>query len=312
MTLPIVPAILPSDLAGQQNGKLALDLLVPLHARGSLHHTVARGWNAFVAAAGEQGLPLTFIYGGMYRTYAEQETLFRSRYDPSGTGGGCKTWNGVRWCKKSSNLATAAVPGTSNHGWGCAIDAAFDTDPKDGLGPDDAAYIAGHPKFAWFRDNAIRFGFSFELQSEPWHIRWVVGDTIPQAVLDFERGGSQELPEPSYAVLAVADKFEFASATRWDTRGFGNPLPAGEYNCKLEGSAGKIGATVNLTIVGATAPGFASAWASGPRPNTSKVNYGVGEAVANEVSVPLAADGSFKIFIHTPAHIIVDLVGYWS
>lgn len=117
---------------------------------------------------------------------------------------------------------------------------------------------------------------------------------------------------PGYTVLAVADKFEFASATRWDTRGFGNPLPAGEYNCKLEGSAGKVGATVNLTIVGATAPGFAAAWASGARPNTSKVNYGVGEAVANEVSVPLAADGSFKIFIHTPAHIIVDLVGYWS
>lgn len=106
--------------------------------------------------------------------------------------------------------------------------------------------------------------------------------------------------------------YEFASAPRWDTRGFGNPMPAGEYTCQLGGSAGKVGATVNLTIVSAGQAGFASAWRSGPRPDTSKVNYGASGATANEVNVPLAADGSFRIFISSAAHIIVDLVGYYT
>lgn len=128
-------------------------------------------------------------------------------------------------------------------------------------------------------------------------------------------------PEPpaGYERIAVMNTFEAATATRWDTRGFAaqnpalkNGLGAGEYVCKLDGSPGKIGATVNLTIVGGPAAGYASAWKEGPRPESSKVNYGSWQAVANEVFVPLAADGSFRIYIHTQAHIIVDLVGYWT
>jgi peptidoglycan hydrolase-like protein with peptidoglycan-binding domain len=41
----------------------------------------------------------------------------------------------------------------------------------------------------WLIGNAHRFGISAELQSEPWHWRYVAGDRIPQATLDFERGG---------------------------------------------------------------------------------------------------------------------------
>lgn len=120
-------------------------------------------------------------------------------------------------------------------------------------------------------------------------------------------------PPVGYERIAVATNFEFASATRWDTRGFGGAgLQPGEYVCKLDGSPGKIGATVNLTIVSGGAAGFASAWKEGQRRDTSKVNYGATGAIANEVSVPLAADGSFRIYISATAHIIVDLVGYWT
>lgn len=321
MTLPIHPVTLPSDLAGQKNGQLPAHLLKQVHARGLLHHNAARGFAAFVDAAGKRGLPLTFTYGGMYRSYAEQETLFRSRYSPDGQHGGCKTWNGVQWCKKLVNgkvPATAAVPGTSNHGWGLAIDTAFDTDPTDGLGPDDAAYIASHPQFVWFRDNAINYGFSFELQSEPWHIRWVTGDVIPQAVLDFEAGMFPPpvvpAPTPGYHVIAVADKLEFAEAPRWDTRGFGAPIPAGEYRVELQGSPGKVGAKVNLTIANMVGAGFATTWSGATgRPDRSAINWNANTgAIANQIDVPLAADGSFKIFISSPSHIIIDLVGYWS
>jgi hypothetical protein len=118
-------------------------------------------------------------------------------------------------------------------------------------------------------------------------------------------------PLTDYQRIAMSTDFEFASAPRWDTRGFGQPLPAGEYDVQLAGSAGKIGARVNMTIVSPTAAGYGSAWAQGPRPDTSKINYAAGQTIANEISVPLAADGRFRVFISSPAHILFDLVGYY-
>lgn len=199
MTLPIAPVVLPSDLVGHPNGRLPSELLTDVGPSGMLHHTAARAWRALVAGASEVGLPLTYTYGGTYRTLTQQTVLFESRYSPTGTGGGCKFYKGQQWCKKSPNLATAAVPGTSNHGIGLAIDTAYDDEVGDGIGPDDAAGITGHPQWPWFRVNAERFGFSWELQSEPWHIRYVTGDVIPQAVLDYEASIAPPLeptPEP--------------------------------------------------------------------------------------------------------------------
>jgi LAS superfamily LD-carboxypeptidase LdcB len=187
MTLRIAPVTRPSDLTGVSNGKLPSNLLVAVQG-GKLHHLAARAFNALAmhAYAHAHNMGLTHTHGGLYRTYAQQETLFRSRYDPKGTGGGCKTWNGVKWCKKDSKFATVATPGTSNHGWGLAIDMAWDSDHSDGIGPDDAQYIKSHPGWQWILDNAERFGFSWELQSEPWHIRYVAGDNVPKVVLEWE------------------------------------------------------------------------------------------------------------------------------
>jgi hypothetical protein len=190
MTLPVVAVTKPADLAGVENGKLPSSLLVDVDGYGKLHHLAARAFAALVAGCAGIGLPLTFTKGGLYRTYRQQETLFRSRYEIGGTGGGCKTWNGERWCKKVSGLATAAVPGTSNHGWGLAIDTAYDSNEANGVNPEDAAYIKGHPAFDQFVELVGVYGFSFELQSEPWHIRYVTGDDIPQAVLDYESDGT--------------------------------------------------------------------------------------------------------------------------
>lgn len=117
---------------------------------------------------------------------------------------------------------------------------------------------------------------------------------------------------PLYERIAMATNFEFASARRWDTRGFGAPIPAGEYEVDLDGAAGKVGATVNFTIVSPQGPGFASAWRSGPRPDTSKINFFGGQTIANEVSVALDPNGKFRVFINQPAHMIIDLVGYWT
>lgn len=191
-----LPMVMPRDLSGLTNGDLPARLLVPVGPAGVAHHLAARGFKALQMRCMAIGLPLTYTFGGCYRSRAQQRNLFVSRYEVGGRHGGCKAWdsNGdgrtETWCKKLVNgrvPATAAVPGTSNHGWALAFDVAFDTDPSDGLGPDDAAAITGHPQWRVFMGLVLECGFSWELDEEPWHIRWVVGDNIPQAVLDVER-----------------------------------------------------------------------------------------------------------------------------
>lgn len=59
-----------------------------------------------------------------------------------------------------------AAPGSSNHNLGIAIDVAN----------------ANGKILEWLRANADDYGFTWELQEEPWHIRYVCGDVIPAKV----------------------------------------------------------------------------------------------------------------------------------
>jgi len=188
-TLPIRPVVMPSDLAGKENGKLPSGILVTVGPSGQLHHVAARAYNALAFKCMSVRLPLTYTYGGTYRNYASQEQLFRQRYSPNGQHGGCKVWNKQMWCKQLVNgrvPAGAAVPGKSNHGWGLAVDTAFDSDMTDGIGPDDAVAITGHPQWPQFKEWVLLAGFSWESSDEPWHIRYVKGDVVTQFVLDIE------------------------------------------------------------------------------------------------------------------------------
>ena len=85
----------------------------------------------------------------------------------------CKVWNGTKYWLKP-NMAMAAVPGTSNHGWGCAVDTAL-----VGYGSDaktvDSAFLQ------WALENAAANGWSWEVQSEPWHLRLAAASASPQA-----------------------------------------------------------------------------------------------------------------------------------
>jgi hypothetical protein len=95
-------------------------------------------------------------------------------------------WNGQRWYQRP-NTAVAAVPGTSNHGWALAIDTGEENDTDVATDPLDNVTLA------WLVANEGRFGFSHELQSEPWHIRYWSGDSIPAAVLEFEGKGQDDM-----------------------------------------------------------------------------------------------------------------------
>lgn len=178
-TLPVRPLRKPDCLRGQENGKLDAGILKRCGIGNFLlADPAARACRALVAAAAARGIQVRAT--GTYRTYLQQEALFRSRYTlevlksrPT------KRWNGETWYQLPKT-ASAAVPGTSNHGWGLAVDFAEELDG-------DVAPESVSARFVkWMIKNASAYGFSAELQSEPWHWRYVAGDKIPAAVLAFE------------------------------------------------------------------------------------------------------------------------------
>lgn len=190
MALPVQKVRMPSSLSAFTNGRIPSTDLTEVHPRGKLHVQAARGWGALVYDASLQGLPMTFTYGGMYRSYAEQEALFLRRYDRgyNSSSRSNKYWNGSWWHLVTG--AIAATPGKSNHGWGLAIDTAAGTDPSN------AVYIRSHPQWPWLLANAINYGFSWEIQSEPWHIRYVIGDLITPRIKAWEDAGSPGMSNP--------------------------------------------------------------------------------------------------------------------
>jgi hypothetical protein len=199
--LPVKPL---AELSGVANGRVPAHLLVEVGPKGLLLAPVARAFKALQFRCLGIGIALTYTWGGTYRDFAGQLNLFLRRYEPvsmaryfATPSSRRKRWHDAAkhgysstyWVKKlvdGKYPATAAAPGTSNHGLAIAIDTAYDRDPSNGISPADAAYIGGHPKWDEYQRLVLEFGFSFELDSEKWHIRFCAGNTVPQAVLDVE------------------------------------------------------------------------------------------------------------------------------
>lgn len=185
MKYPVEEVILPRDLKGIENGKLPDKLLVKIAPGGVMHHLAAKAWTAMRAAAKADGVVLGHV--GAYRPLAEQISLFEKRYSDKPTGRDItRKWKGKTYYLKPG-VAPAGTPGTSNHGWGLAIDAAVIvggntlsiTSNPDGKG----GWASG---LDWLLKNAATYGFSWEIkegaQAEAWHIRYHAGDTLPDAV----------------------------------------------------------------------------------------------------------------------------------
>ncbi|RBY79287.1 hypothetical protein DQ239_06505 [Blastococcus sp. TF02-09] len=125
---------------GYPNGLIPPSAMCPLGAAGhSLRCDAAAAYRAMSAAyAGAFGGPLCLT--DSYRTYAGQVRLYGEK------------------------PALAAVPGTSNHGWGLAVDLCGGVE------------TFGTPQYAWMVANAGRFGFLHPSwadpgngREEPWH-----------------------------------------------------------------------------------------------------------------------------------------------
>jgi hypothetical protein len=189
MMFPIRPVRMPACLADQTNGQLDPRILRPIGlGKMVLVEPAARSFKAMFAAAWSNNIQLSAT--GALRTYDAQVALFTTRYTTTPLPGRpTKVWNGVTYWQKPGT-AEAAVPGTSNHGWGLAVDFARDA---DGVNDYETPIPMDKRTIDWLLANAAKFGWSWELQSEPWHLRYVDGDNIPQAVLDFEQPEQEEL-----------------------------------------------------------------------------------------------------------------------
>jgi hypothetical protein len=235
VTLTILPVTPIAVLQNQINGRLTPEILVDVPG-GRLLSVTARKWNALraacLAATGHELYPTS--YYDTYRTYDVQYRTFMARYipevkwntQPPGTTNQRKVFNGIGYWKRIG-VATSAVPGTSNHGWARAIDMGVriftdqdkyvikyvEYDP-DGSGPIVSA-------LRWLEaGQAVRYGFSWEtVPSEPWHIRDVTGDLIPEAVIKWEQDNSPVPPPPPPLPIEDEDEmriFDYApNTTNW-------------------------------------------------------------------------------------------------
>jgi len=120
---------------GYPNGLIPPSALCPLGVAGhALRCDAAAAHRALSAAFTEVfGTPLCTT--DSYRTYAAQVRLYGEKPD------------------------LAAVPGTSNHGWGLAVDLCGGVE------------TFGTPQYAWMVANAGRFGFVHPAWADPGHGR---------------------------------------------------------------------------------------------------------------------------------------------
>lgn len=197
---PVFPVTLPTAADGGHlaNGKLGpcdlVSVFFPNVGHMSMAKNAARAW-AWLAVTCQQatGALLTATSAGdVYRSLDMQTTVFLQRYTPDYlpdrnvlTDRRARTIGGALWYKRH-DVAAVATPGTSNHGYGLAVDVAVDNVNGTRRYGDDRGITANPVAWAWLLANAMSFGFSWESQAEAWHIRHVLGDDVSQRVLECE------------------------------------------------------------------------------------------------------------------------------
>jgi LAS superfamily LD-carboxypeptidase LdcB len=210
MRYPVLPVVLPSDIARATNGKLPARALKAITGGSTLHHRAAAAWEVMVQAAAADGVELRHV--GAYRSHEQQVAMFRDRYQATPTGSKVtRRWNGVTYYLKPGK-APSATPGSSNHGWGLAI---------------DIASVGSGERLPWLIANAGRFGFTWEVADpsnpnfEAWHIRYVRGDADAPAAPSAGR------------TLRLGDRGDDVARLQWALTDVG-------YLCKADGEFGPV------------------------------------------------------------------------
>lgn len=146
---PINPLNRPTTIAGQRNGELPASQLTAVTASCQVYADAAESIERLVAAAWAEGVRIGL--GSCYRDLAGQ--VAAREY-----------WCGLGQCEM------AAVPGTSQHGWGKAID----------FSEKGVSLTFDSPGYTWMKNNAWKYGWNHPgwaepggTAPEPWHWEWV-------------------------------------------------------------------------------------------------------------------------------------------
>ena len=217
----IVPVKMPVSLKSVEAGKVPAHLLRDIEPCGKLHYLAADAWHAMRAAAAADGIELKPTSAGdTYRSYDSQKAAFLQRYVTTPIDGtSTRTFEGKTWYLKKG-MAKLAVPGTSQHNWGIAV---------------DIHTAAEKSRLRWLIDNVAKFGFSWEVvPEEPWHLRYTEGDNVPQAVKDWLKDN----PKPAGAFGSVAEQRAAAEEKDVAKPAAASEAAAGKPEVKL-GSSGK-------------------------------------------------------------------------
>lgn len=216
---------------GYANGLIPASAMTALSVGGMLLGPAAGNFELLRAAAARDGFTVTITSAAdAFRTYAVQERIFRERYTTTYLAGRpTKVWNGrTYWLRPG--MATAAVPGKSNHGYGIAV---------------DIASVGGFGSrfYAWLLDNAPLYGWSnAEGRSigEAWH--WVNDNRARGAVggaVGIIPGGQEEDDDMDANDKALLVQIHSALYVPGQPFGWLSPM-----NDKLDGIARKLGEIV--------------------------------------------------------------------
>jgi LAS superfamily LD-carboxypeptidase LdcB len=169
--------VMPSTLAHVTPGELPLSLLVDVKPYGKLHPLAADAYMALRDAAFAAGVK-TFkptSAADTYRSTATQTAGFLARYTTTPLPNtSTRTWKGVTYYLKP-NCAPMAAPGTSRHNLGLAVDISDASNPQ---------------RMDFMLANIQGYGFTWEVESEPWHIFYYVGDRVPALVQQWKQAKS--------------------------------------------------------------------------------------------------------------------------
>lgn len=175
--------LLPSILDPYKTQDFPESLLVPFMGKWRVLGPAADQFQGFVAAAKSAGVGIVPIPGAAsaFRPYAQQVQLFHQRYSP-GPGPKSKTFNGQIY-RLNPGMAMAAVPGSSMHGYGLAIDFMRDNGK--------AINLAERQKL---RQIAAPFFIADTVTSENWHFACQNADKVVGHQAETEPQPSTEPP----------------------------------------------------------------------------------------------------------------------
>jgi len=220
MKYPYMKLVTPTEVKKASNGKLAPAILSKVKCGGQMWHNAAVAFNVMYDAAKAAGIKLQNI--GDYRPYEAQLSMFRDRYDSKDHGKNVKrTFEGKTWYLKPGKSPSAS-PGTSNHGWGLAIDLNV-TNPKTAN---------------WLCENGPKYGFYLQgndpksPEFELWHWQYCLGDKMPDGIAHVGGPAADVIDESNPEKITVGAKGEFVKKLQQalKTKGYYAGAVDGDFN----------------------------------------------------------------------------------